>query len=82
MLDHRYRGGSRALAAFGLLFIPSPNNIHVEGDVAGVPGLRYAFNREEAVVQFTYNASDGTQRTFTAWREGDVVRDITGRVIG
>jgi hypothetical protein len=75
-------GAGGAAAVFGLLFIPSPNNIHVEGDVAGVPGLHYAFNRDEAVVQFTYNAPDGTRRTFTAWREGDVVRDVTGLVIG
>lgn len=75
-------GVGGAIATFGILFIPSPNNIHVEGDVAGVPGLHYAFNRDEAVVQFTYNAPDGTQRTFTAWREGDVVRDVNGQVIG
>lgn len=71
-----------AVGAFGLLFIPSPNNIHVEGDVEGIPGLHYAFNRDEAVVQFTYDAPDGTRRTFTAWREGDVIRDINKRIIG
>jgi hypothetical protein len=31
-----------AVATFGLLFIPSPNNIHVEGEVQGIPGLRYS----------------------------------------
>ena len=75
-------GAGGAVATFGLLFIPSPNDIHVEGDVADVPGLHYAFNRDEAVVHFTYDANDGTRRTFTAWREGDVVRDVTGKVIG
>lgn len=74
--------GGGAVAAFSLLFIPSTNNIHVEGDVEGIPGLHYAFNRDEAVIQFTYNAPDGTRRTFTAWREGDEVRDVTGKVIG
>lgn len=71
-----------AVAAFWLLFIPSPNDIHVEGEVEGIPGLHYAFNRDEAVVQFTYDAPDGTRRTFTAWREGDVIRDINKRTIG
>jgi hypothetical protein len=71
-----------AIATFGLLFIPSSNDVHVEGEVQGIPGLRYSWNRDEAVVQFTYNAPDGTLHTVTAWREGDVVRDITGRVIG
>ena len=75
-------GAGGAVATFGLLFIPSPNNIHVEGDVEGIPGLHYAFNRDEVVVQFTYNAPDGTRRTFTAWREGEVVRDVTGKLIG
>jgi hypothetical protein len=30
-----------AAAAFGFLFIPSPNKLRVEGDVPGLPGLRY-----------------------------------------
>jgi hypothetical protein len=42
-----------AAAAFGLLFIPSPNDIHVEGEVSGVPGLRYSWNRDEALLHFT-----------------------------
>ena len=75
-------GAGGAVAAFGLLFIPSSNNIHAEGEVEGIPGLRYSWNRDEAVVQFTYDANDGTRRTFTAWRQGDEVRDITGKVIG
>jgi hypothetical protein len=31
-----------ATAAFGLLFIPSPNNVRVEGEVPEIPGLRCA----------------------------------------
>ena len=38
-----------AVAAFGLLFIPSPNNIRVEGEVPEIPGLRYSWNRDETV---------------------------------
>jgi len=75
-----YAGAAAVLG--GVLLIPSPNKLHVEGYVAGVPGLHYAFNRDEAVVQFTYDAPDGTRRTFTAWREGDVVRNINERIIG
>jgi len=75
-------GAGGAVATFWLLFIPSSNDIHVEGEVEGVPGLRYSWNRDEAVIQFTYNAPDGTRRTFTAWRQGDKVRDINEKVIG
>jgi hypothetical protein len=32
------RAGGTAAAAFGLLFIPSPNKLSVEGEVVGVPG--------------------------------------------
>lgn len=31
-----------AAAVFGLLFVPFPNGVHTEGEVAGVPGLRYS----------------------------------------
>jgi hypothetical protein len=75
-------GAGGAVATFGLLFIPSPNNVRVEGEVEGMPGLRYSWNRDEAAVHFTYDANDGTRRTFTAWRQGDEVRDVTGKVIG
>ncbi len=67
---------------FGLLFIPSPNDIHVEGDVQGIPGLRYSWNRDEALLYFTYEDSDGQQHTLTAQLDGDVFRDGQGRVVG
>jgi hypothetical protein len=31
-----------AAATFGILFIPSPENIRVEGEVPEIPGLRYS----------------------------------------
>jgi hypothetical protein len=71
-----------AVVAFGLVFIPSPNNVRVEGEVQGVPGLRYSWNRDETSVLFTCNAPDGTQRTFTAQGDGNVIRDAQGRIIG
>jgi hypothetical protein len=75
-------GGGRAAAAFGLLFIPSPNKIRVEGEVPGLSGLRYGWNRDERSLQFTYDSGDGKQRTFTAQLEDDVFRDAHGDVVG
>jgi hypothetical protein len=71
-----------AVAAFGLLFIPSPNNIRVEGDVPEIPGLRYSWNRDETLLRLTYEDPDGNQHTFSAQLDGDVFRDPQGRVIG
>lgn len=47
-----------AAAAFGLLFIPSPNDVHVEGEVSGVPGLRYSGNSDEALFHFSYDTGE------------------------
>ncbi len=74
--------GSIATAAFGLLFIPSPNNLRVEGEVSGIPGLRYSWNRDETQLRLTYDDPEGGQRTFAAYLDGDVFRDEHGRVIG
>lgn len=71
-----------AVAAFGLLFIPSPNDVHVEGEVSGVPGLRYSGNSDEALFHFSYDTGDGEQRTFAAYVDGDKFRDEEGRIIG
>jgi hypothetical protein len=70
-----------AAAVFGILFVPSPNNIRVEGDVTGVPGLRYSWNRDELTLHLTYDHA-GEQRTFAAYFDGDNFRDEDGRVIG
>jgi hypothetical protein len=71
-----------AAAAFGLLFIPSPNDVRVEGEVADIPGLRYSWNRDETLLHLTYDDPDGGQRVFSAQLDGDVFRDVQGRVIG
>jgi hypothetical protein len=71
-----------AAAVFGLLFIPSPNAIRVEGEVQGTPGLRYSWNRDESLLHLTYDDPDGNQRTFSAYLDGDLFRDEHGRVIG
>jgi hypothetical protein len=36
--------GAAAAAALGLLFVPSPNNLSLEGEVAGLSGVSYAWN--------------------------------------
>jgi hypothetical protein len=74
--------GAGATAAFGLLFIPSPNNLRVEGEVSGIPGLRYSWNRDETQLRLTYDDSEGAHRTFAAYLDDDVFRDEHGRVIG
>jgi hypothetical protein len=73
---------SGIVAAFGLLFVPSPNKLSAEGDVSGVPGLRYAWNRDESLLHLTYDDSDGSARTFTAELQDDLFRDTGGRVVG
>ena len=69
-------------AVFGLLFIPSPNKLRVEGEVPGLPGLHYAWNRDETLLHFTYDSPDGRRRTFTAQLENDLFRDPHRRVVG
>jgi hypothetical protein len=69
-------------AVFGLLFIPSPNRPRVEGEVPGLPGLRYVWNRDETLLHFTYDSPDGRHRSFTAQLDDDLFRDPHGRVVG
>jgi hypothetical protein len=75
-----------AVAAFGLLFIPSPNNIRVEGEVPEIPGLRYSWNRDETQLHLTYDDPNGGQRTFALHLDGDIIRDddrqVVGRIVG
>ena len=73
--------GAAAAAAFGLLFIPSPNDLSVEGEVAGLPGVSYAWNRDESTLHLTYDNPDGGRSTFSAQLEDDVFRDKNGRII-
>lgn len=71
-----------AAAAFGLLFIPSPNNVRVEGEVPEIPGLRYSWNGDETQLHLTYGDSPGAQRTFALQVDGDLIRDDDGHVVG
>jgi hypothetical protein len=72
--------GAAALV-FGILFVPSANNIRVEGEVADISGLRYSWNSDELTLHLTYDHA-GEQRTFAAYLDGDEFRDEDGRVIG
>jgi hypothetical protein len=69
-------------AVFGLLFVPSINNLGVEGEVPGLRGLRYGWNRDETLLRLTYDSRDGRRRTFTAHLEDDLFHDQHGRVVG
>ena len=72
-----------AAAVFGLLFIPSPDNVHVEEDVEGLPGWRYSWNRDETSLYLKYDRPGAAQRT-VALRINDKeqVIDEEGRVVG
>jgi hypothetical protein len=71
-----------AAAVFGLLFVPSSNNVHVEGEVPGIPGLRYSWNRDEASLLLTYDRPGGAKRTVALRIKDDDVLDEDGRVVG
>ena len=71
-----------AAAVFGLLFVPSPNNVHVEDDVQGIPGLRYFWNRDEARLLLKYDRPGDAQRTVALRIKDNDVLDEKGRVVG
>ena len=74
--------GAAAAAAFGLLFIPSPNKLSVESEVDGLPRVNYAWNHDESTLHLTYDNPDGGRSTFSAQLEDDVFRDEGGQIIG
>jgi hypothetical protein len=72
-----------AAAVFGLLFIPSPDNVHVEKDVEGLPGWRYSWNRDEATLYLKYDHPGVPQRTIALRiNDRDEVLDEKGKVVG
>jgi hypothetical protein len=71
-----------AAAVFGLLFIPSPDNIHVEEDVQGIPGLRYSWNRDETRVYLKYDRPGAEGRTVALQISDNDVLDNDGRIVG
>jgi hypothetical protein len=71
-----------AVAVAGVLVFPSPNRIRVEGEIKGLPGGRYFWNRDEAQLHITYETADGELRTFTAQLKGHEFLDSRGQVVG
>jgi hypothetical protein len=72
-----------AAAVFGLLFIPSPDNVHVEEDVKGIPGLRYFWNRDETSLYLKYDRPGAGKRTVALRiNDKDHVIDEEGQVVG
>ena len=71
-----------AVAAAGLLLIPSPNRIRVDGEIKGLPGGRYSWNRDEAQLHLTYRTADGEQHTFTAELKEREFLGPRGQVVG
>ena len=55
-----------AVEVFRTIFVPSDNPIRDEGDIAGLPGGHYSWNRDETEIHIDYRTADGEQRTFTA----------------
>jgi hypothetical protein len=74
--------GAGAVEVFRLIFVPAPNRIRVEGDIAGLPGGRYSWNRDETELNISYRTVDGEQRTFTARRKGNKFLGPQGQVVG
>jgi hypothetical protein len=67
---------------FRTILVPSSNRIREEGDIAGLPGGHYAWNRDERLFHFTYDRADGSRRIYTAELRDNVFQDAQGRVIG
>jgi hypothetical protein len=71
-----------AVATAGLLLLPSPNRIRVEGEIKGLPGGRYSWNRDESELHITYQTADGQRRTFTAQLKDNQFLGPDGQVVG
>jgi hypothetical protein len=73
----------RPFLRYGLLFIPSPNNMEVEGDIEGLPQGHYTLDRDQPGVVITYIDTNGEQQTVLARKSFDgSVRDQHGKLIG
>jgi hypothetical protein len=73
-------GFAGAAAAFGLVFIPSPNGgVTSQGAVPGEPGLNYSLNHEEGSLIITRSGPAGDESVTAAHLGQDgVFRDETG----
>ena len=71
-----------AVEVFRTIFVPSSNRIRDEGDIKGLPGGHYAWNRDESELHITYRDADGEERALTARRKAQEFLDSRGRVVG
>lgn len=71
-----------AVAVAGVLLVPSSNRIRVTGEIKGLPGGRYSWNRDDAELHITYETADGQQRTFIAQRKEQEFLGPQGQVVG
>jgi len=52
-------------AALGYVFVPTDMGLREEGEVKGIPGLSYRWNRDETHMQLTYAPPGGLATTLT-----------------
>jgi hypothetical protein len=71
-----------AVAVAGVLLVPSPNRLRVTGEIKGLPGGHYSWNRDDAELHITYETADGQQRTFIAQRKEQEFLGPQGQVVG
>jgi hypothetical protein len=71
-----------AIEVFRTIFVPSDNPIRHEGDIKGLPGGHYSWNRDETEIHIDYQTADGEQRTFVAQRKGNKFVGPQGQVVG
>lgn len=71
-----------AVEVFRTILVPSDNRIRDEGDIAGLPGGHYSWNRDETEIHIDYQTADGEQRTFVARRKGNKFIGPQGQVVG
>jgi hypothetical protein len=48
-----------AVEVFRTILVPSANRIRIEGDIKGLPGGHYSWNRDESELHITYRDADG-----------------------
>jgi hypothetical protein len=71
-----------AVAVAGVLLVPSPNELRVTGEIKGLSGGRYCWNRDDAELHITYDTADGQHRTFIAQRKEQEFLGPQGQVVG
>lgn len=71
-----------AVEVFRTILVPSPNRIRDEGDIKGLPGGHYSWDRDETEIHIDYQTADGEQLRFTAQLKGKRFLGPQGQVVG